>query len=276
MTIVSGSFTTSAQTSAALKTVRCEYNIITLSGTWTGAVIGEYRESETSSWTACDTQTSNGTLTCRTDLPQREYRLRSAMVSTGTINYRLESCDTQKSYNPEWADDRFQAQALNPTGAVGAPDRETDETKFPGSLLFDNETVEIIGVNEQVPHEWFEGTSLMPHIHCSKTTSAAGNVVWHLYYRKINLGVAASSWVGPIIGTLRQPELNTANVEVIYDFGDIPMEWKKASCNIAYKLYRKADDVGDTYGADMRLHEFDVHYQKNTNGSSAEYMKIIE
>jgi hypothetical protein len=35
------------------------------------------------------------------------------------------------------------------------------------------------------------------------------------------------------------------------------------------------DDVADTYAADARLFEFDVHYQKGTHGSAGEYVKPV-
>jgi hypothetical protein len=42
---------------------------------------------------------------------------------------------------------------------------------------------------------------------------------------------------------------------------------------LAWRLYRKADDAADTYGADARMLELDFHYQKNSLGSGAEFFK---
>ena len=39
------------------------------------------------------------------------------------------------------------------------------------------------------------------------------------------------------------------------------------------KLSRIGGDASDTYGADARLLEFDIHYQINTLGSELEFVK---
>jgi hypothetical protein len=275
MTIVSGTFTAGTQTSNNLALVAGEYAVITLSGTWTGEVIAEHRDGPNQSWCQCETFTSNGTRYRKTVYPSTQYRLLAATVSSGSINYRLETCDAQTSFNPEWDDDKFPASIINVTGSTAPPGVDTNENAFPGTLLFDAAGVEMASVIEQMPHGWVEGSAIRPHIHAAKTTSAAGNIIWHLYYRHINRGASPGAWTGPLVGVPRINDANLADAEIIWDFGDIDMSGKVASVNIAYSLYRMGDDVADTYAADARLFEFDVHYQKGTHGSAGEYVKPV-
>jgi hypothetical protein len=271
MSIFQGSFTSTGQVSPT-RTLTVGRNItISLYGTWTGAirVCQDYGGAEIT----ITTLTANGNYKLSVE-PDKGYHLHAAMVSSGTVGWRMEeSNDTVYLGNLEWDDLRFPAQGINPAGAVAAPGVDTTEADFPGTLLFDAGTTELVCGVAQMPHEWVEGTSLRPHIHWMKTTSAAGNVVWHLYYRVINRSVASEAWVGPVVGETESSPGNTADVEGITTFGDLPMPYLVTSKMLAWRLYRKADDAGDTYGADARLLELDFHYQKNSLGSGAEFFK---
>ena len=62
-------------------------------------------------------------------------------------------------------------------------------------------------------------------------------------------------------------------MQMIWDFGDINMAGRLASNHIMYRIYRRGASVADTYAADARLYEFDVHYLRNTHGSAGEFVK---
>src|SRR5210317_2009075 len=85
---------------------------------------------------------------------------------------------------PTWDDLRFPAQGIDPVGSASPPDVSTDD----GSLLFANTTDEVITIIAQMPHAWHEATAIIPHVHWSKTTSAAGTVAWKCEYKRANPG----------------------------------------------------------------------------------------
>jgi hypothetical protein len=271
MSIITGSFTASEQASP-LRTVTIGRRlIVSVFGSWTGVV--RVMRSVGGVETQVAALTENGNYQYVADL-EAGYKLHAATVSTGTIGWRLEEANECVLLgNLEWDDLRFPAQGINPAGAVAAPAVDTTEAAFPGTLLFDNATPELVCGVAQMPHEWVEGTNLRPHVHWMKTTSAVGNVVWHLYYRVINRGVASEAWVGPVVGETELSTGDVADVEGITTFGDLPMPYLVTSKMLAWRLYRKADDAADTYGADARMLELDFHYQKNSLGSGAEFFK---
>ena len=132
-----------------------------------------------------------------------------------------------------WDDLRFPAVAINPPGAASDPDVDPTD----GTLLFAAGSTEVVFFAVQLPHCWKMGSAISPHVHWVKTTSAAGTVKWTLSYRWADLGETLSAW----------------------------------SDADAAKIARVGGD--DTYGADAKLLEFDIHYQIDSRGSDTEYVK---
>lgn len=271
MSILTGTFTATGQVSPLRTLTVGKRLLVSMHGTWTGAIrlcrdVGGTEET-------IYTFTSNERKEF-VGLPDSGYHLHSAMVSTGTPGWRMEEGNATVSVGDgEWDDIRFPAQSINPIGAVSDPGVDTSESGFPGTLLFDASTVEMIAGVGQMSHEWDESTPLRPHVHWMKTTSAVGRVIWHLYYRVINRGVASEAWVGPVVGVDELSTLDTAHVEAIDTFGDMSLSNPGSSKMFAWRLYRKADDAADTYAADARLLEVDFHYRKNSIGTGLEFLK---
>lgn len=171
-----------------------------------------------------------------------------------------------------WEDLRFPAQSINPTGITGAAGMDTTETGFPGTLLFDAATPEMCAGVAQLPHGWRIGSSVRPHVHWAKTSSAAGTVIWLFYYRVASVGGTFGAWQGPVTGTHDVSDSDTANKHALDSFGDISMTGHTESCIMAWRVYR--DAATDTYAADARLFEFDIHYQVQKLGTESEYPAI--
>lgn len=170
-----------------------------------------------------------------------------------------------------WDDLRFPATAINPPGQVSDPDVEATS----GLLLFDGGGTELIYALAQMPHAWSEGTTVVPHVHWQKTTSAAGNVLWRCRYKMAPIGeVMDAAWTTladvtePVDGT---PDTDTADMHMISTFGDLDMTDKQISDCILFEISRIGGS--DTYGADARLLEFDIHYQIDASGSFYEFIK---
>ena len=76
----------------------------------------------------------------------------------------------------------------------------------------------------------------------------------------------------PIAAT---PDNDTADEHLITAFSDIGTSGKSISDMLVMKLSRIGGDAADTYGADARLLEFDIHYQLTASGAGSriEYAK---
>ena len=170
-----------------------------------------------------------------------------------------------------WDDLKFPATAINPPGQASDPDVEASS----GLLLFASSGTELIFALAQMPHAWKEGSEISPHVHWQKTTSAAGNVAWQIRYKIASIAaVMDASWTDlgisttPVPGT---PDINTADYHMITGFDNIDMTGETLSTCILFEVSRVGGDAADTYGADARLLEFDVHYQIDSLGSAEEF-----
>ena len=173
-----------------------------------------------------------------------------------------------------WDDLRFPAALANPAGSVTPPNYDTTN----GGLLFDAASTEMIFLQAQMPHAWFEGSSIKPHVHWQKTTSAAGDVLWQLEYKMAPIGEvmdAAFTTLQVSSTVAGTPDSDTANEHLLSSFGEIDMTDYTLSHMILMKLSRIGGDAADTYGADARLLEFDIHFKIDWWGSEAEYTKNV-
>jgi len=183
----------------------------------------------------------------------------------------LETLGAARSY--VWDDLKSPATAINPPGQASDPDVEAAS----GLLLFDAGGTELVFILQQMPHQWAEGTAIIPHVHWQKTTSAAGDVLWRLRYKHAPIGeVMDAAWSSaidvtePVAGT---PDTDTADYHMISSFGELDMTGYTISHCILYELSRVGGDASDTYGADARLLEFDSHIQVDSQGSIQEFTK---
>lgn len=173
---------------------------------------------------------------------------------------------------PRWDDLRFPVTALNNlSGAQPGLEAAT------GFLMFDAAGTETVLGLAQMPHSWRESSAIIPHVHWSKSTSAAGNVLWRLQYEIVNNGDTALLTYGTTLDAVTTvdgtPDTNTADKCLISSFGEIDMSGFSISCLVFWKLSRIGGDGSDTYGADARLMEFDIHYELDSLGSRGQYWK---
>ena len=124
---------------------------------------------------------------------------------------------------PRWDDLRFPSQGINPPGSASDPGIEANT----GLFLFDAASTEIVAGIAQMPHSWLVESTIKPHVHWQKTTSASGNVLWQIDYEVWNNGDTANMTYSNtlfssavVAGT---PDNNTANEILITALGDIDM-----------------------------------------------------
>lgn len=173
-----------------------------------------------------------------------------------------------------WDDQRFPAAAVNPPGLGSDPDFDS----LNGGWLFAAGSTELLFIAAQLPHAWKVGTDLEGHVHWQKTTSAGGNVLWRLSYKwapKAAVMDVAFTDLDASTVISATPDNDTANEHLITDFADISGTGKGISDMLMMKIARIGGDGADTYGADARLLEFDIHYMLTADqpGSASEYVK---
>lgn len=202
------------------------------------------------------------------------YRVRAVSYASGTAVLNLRGFDATIVLDDDgkWDDLRSPASGINPTGPAAPPGIDTND----GTLLFDAAGTEVVSVILQMPHSWKQGSDIKPHVHWTKSTSAAGNVYWRLEYQIASVnGVFPGSWT-TLNTTTTSPvasDDNTADRHLISDFGTISMAGYTASCMLKCRVSRIGGDVLDTYGADAKLLEFDIHYLVDSLGSGGEFIK---
>lgn len=185
------------------------------------------------------------------------------------LNVRLRDLAQAVNFNNQlmWTDMRFPAAGLNPPGPTGAPGTNTTY----GFPVFDSNNTELVAAFVQFPHEWAEGTTIVPHVHWCKTTNAGGTVQWELEWWHVPIGGVITSLTtlqtdgSTVPGT---PDNNTQWEHLISSFGDVDTTgWEISDMLICHVKRIGGDATYDTYGADAALLEFDIHYQKDARGS---------
>lgn len=170
-----------------------------------------------------------------------------------------------------WDDLRFPAVGINPPGSIRDADRDTSDTVYAGTLLYDADVEEMTAGQAQMPHSWKEGSTIHPHIHWAPTDASSGNVIWQLDYDIANVSgnFAGSYSTITITGVVE----NDPTKHQLLEFGTIDMSGYSLSTMILWRISRIGDSGDDTYSEEARLFEFDIHYQINSYGSRQEYIK---
>ena len=164
-----------------------------------------------------------------------------------------------------WEDMRIPATAINPPGLPADP---TYDATNMGWAFAVNDQLQIIA---QMSHSWVEGTTIYPHVHFKQTTSAQVN--WSISYRVYNNGDDIGS-LGFTTLAIDSPIFpwSTSYTELAQIQGTadgIDMTGKKISSIIEIKL----DRLSDSGPTDVVMTDFDLHYQRNTLGSTEEFDK---
>ena len=167
-----------------------------------------------------------------------------------------------------WDDLRFPVHGINPVGLASDP--TIDTVTYPGTMLFSSTLENIIAGVAQMPHDWALGTEIHPHVHWAKTTSAAGGVVWEYRYAVTDLSGVFGAYSAWEACTYPAGDDNTANKHALAAWSYSDMTGRKESAIILWQVRRNPAAAADTYAANARLLEFDIHYRKNKLGSAVE------
>jgi hypothetical protein len=209
--------------------------------------------------------------------------LRIVISDTGRIDSVLmnasdTSLATQANHRAQhalftsWDDLQFAPDAFNPQGAASDP--TFDQAVVPGTFLFSGTTENLLTAIRQVPHRWQAGSTMRPHIHWEKTTTGSGDPLWQWCYTIANVGDVFPAYSAWINATNAVPHSNTVRKHALDTFPDLVMTGKRESCIICIQLRRLPSDPLDTYVANARFLEFDIHYLSDKDGTEDEYPQI--
>jgi len=165
-----------------------------------------------------------------------------------------------------WDDLRTPATAIPLQGQTGDPDVDTD-----GTLLFDDSDAEQVALIFQMPHAWVHGSGVRLHVHWSKSTDAAGDVVWEEKHRIIKNGSVPGAWTDWAAATSRSQTIASDQAVLIDGFTEIQMTDCIGSDMLHVLIRRNPDAATDNYAADARLFDADMHYMVRGLGSEQEY-----
>lgn len=161
-----------------------------------------------------------------------------------------------------WDDLAFPATAINPPGIASDP---TFNTTY---ITWDFSSADVLFIAGQLPHEYKEGSSIVPHVHWQPSNTNQGTFVWKLEYTWRNLDGA---WSSLTTSTKTVTPGGTAYTAQMDDFTTIAGTGMEISSLWQCKLSRAAAD--DNFTGDAMLIEFDIHFKKDALGSRSEDTK---
>lgn len=169
-----------------------------------------------------------------------------------------------------WDDLRAPTTGINPTGPASPPTVDPDD----GSLRFAQNQDNLIAVTFQMSHSWKEGTTIYPHLHWVKPTSAAGTVAWQMRWRLAAPGEVFSAWTAWADLDAEVLDDDTAEKQAIDRLtGGLSMVGKVISTMLLFNVRRQSQGGGDTYPTYAKLLEVDLHYQMDALGSVSQFTK---
>lgn len=148
--------------------------------------------------------------------------------------------------------------------------------------MFSNTTEQELYFTIQIPHGYKLGSSIYPHVHWTTIsgTPSGTNVVWGLEYTMIKIGgtfnstttLMTSNTIITPIGTPTGTKQHLITAFGAISGGTAPNDID-VSTVLVCRLYRMVGDTNDTFANSVGLLGFDIHYEKDTEGSRTQYEK---
>lgn len=162
-------------------------------------------------------------------------------------------------------------------GASGSAFKKNGSSQGVFLWMFSSSTEQEVYFTIQIPHGYKVGSTLYPHVHWTTAsgTPSGTNVVWGLEYTAIAIAGSfpntTSIVSNSIIGLIGTP--TGTGQHIITPLPTIPGTNLGISSIIICRLYREVSNPNDTFANEVGLLGFDVHYEKDTQGSRTEFTK---
>jgi len=132
------------------------------------------------------------------------------------------------------------------------------------TLNFDDTTEEEVYITFQLPHARKIGSDMEPHFHWETEDNTAGNVVWCMEFSNANIGGNFSTFQTRCVISA---STENNNIHIMSPEIYIPNVTLGASAMGKIRLYRDSTNISDTYGADAKLIQFDIHIKIDKLGA---------
>lgn len=201
----------------------------------------------------------------------QEVKLNSNLVVEADGTLRM---DSSASGNARvWDDLRVSLDNGSDAAVIGSL------TNLSGPQIWffrNNQGVEAMSFQVQLPHSWKQGTRIYPHVHWTPRSTGSGYVRWNLDYTWANYNSTSPETFPPITtSSVNSTENLTINTHLVTyltpDNVGISGTGKTISSVLICRIWRNSNS--DTYNADAGLLFVDFHYEIDTMGSRAEYSK---
>jgi hypothetical protein len=187
-------------------------------------------------------------------------------TSDGSLMSWVNSASRWEYDSGYWDDEKFPAIPSQKNPAVGNP--AFDYTNL-GWTFRNNQTDGPINGIGQFSHSRVPGTDIQPHVHW--TQAQAGVSYWKLEYKWYDNGSAIPGAWTTIYSTVNAFTYVAGTIGQITIFTNIDGSGITGLSSVfKWKLTRLGSHVNDTYGADLLMDEFDVHFKGNRLGSRNE------
>jgi hypothetical protein len=129
----------------------------------------------------------------------------------------------------------------------------------------------------QLPHGYKLESPVYPHVHWTTAsgTPSGTNVVWGLEYAAIAIGgnfpTTTTLTSNTVIAAIGTP--SGIGQHLVTTLGTISGTNLGISSILVCRLFRAAANGNDTFGNEVGLLGFDIHYEKDTQGSREEFVK---
>lgn len=198
--------------------------------------------------------------------------INQTLIYNGTnwVNTNLTDIDPPFTVNG-WDDLNFPALSLAKSANLAPSQGTIFASGSIEGLLFNgaNQVNEVYGSGE-VLHSYKQGSDLYPHIHWTPTDTTIGNVTWFLEYDIVGVNGVYSV---PITTSVTQSSNGIAWIHRLAEFPAINGTGFVIGEQIAFRLYRNATSPLDTYGSNVALLSFGIHYQMDSVGSVSKTSK---
>lgn len=144
--------------------------------------------------------------------------------------------------------------------------------------MFDFSIEQEVYFTVQLPHSYKVGSNIYPHVHWTTPTGTptGTDVVWGLEYSVIAIGGTFSANTTIITANTVIPSIGTpvgTYQHLITEFAAINGTGFGVSTILVCRLFRKTADASDTFINPVGLLGFDIHFEKDTDGSRSEWTK---
>jgi len=155
-------------------------------------------------------------------------------------------------------------------GGTARPDKKTligniDVYGFNGAS-----TTEEMSGSFEIPHSYFVGSDLRPHIHWCADNANAGDVKWQLEYSIFSVDNAPTTVV--TLDAVDSTD-DEDRVHKVVEFQVIDGTNINIGDIIGFRLFRDPTDAEDTYGSDALFLSLGYHFLKNGDGSRGVFTK---